>query len=221
MTEEMSLRLGNREMLPNSVSSILRQAILKGVFKPGERLVQTELAEQIGVSRMPVREALKTLELEGLVTLEPHKGAVVRSITVEDVEEIYELRSVIESLVLKKSIPNLNEEDVNFLKEMHDQMLETTDKETYVDLNRRFHYLLYSGCDSARLKGFMETISHGLAQDTPHIIPGQIEKSNIEHEKILEAVNNKNIKKAREELSYHIKRTGKELIQFMKEEKKD
>ncbi|WP_067728613.1 GntR family transcriptional regulator [Oceanobacillus damuensis] len=220
MAEEMNLRLGNREMLPNSVSSILRQAILKGVFKPGERLVQTELAEQIGVSRMPVREALKTLELEGLVTLEPHKGAVVRSITVEDVEEIYELRSVIESLVLKKSIPNLNEENVRALNEMHIQMLKTTDKETYVDLNRRFHSLLYSGCDSDRLKSFMETISHGLAQDTPHIIPGQIEKSNMEHEKILEAISSKNIKKAREELEYHIKRTGKELIKFMKEENK-
>ena len=219
MSEKMDLRLGNREMLPNSVSSILRQAILKGDFKPGERLVQTELAEQIGVSRMPVREALKTLELEGLVTLEPHKGAMVRSVTVEDVEEIYELRAVIESLVLKKSIPNLNEEKLSSLKEMHFQMLETTDKEAYVDINRRFHYLLYSGCESTRLKGFMETISHGLAQDTPHIIPGQIEKSNKEHKGILDAISKLNIEKAREELEYHIKRTGKELITFMDHDK--
>lgn len=216
MTEKMDLRLTNREMLPASVSSILRKAILKGEFKPGERLIQAELAEKIGVSRMPVREALKTLEMEGLVTLVPHRGAIVNSITVEDVEEIYELRAVIESLVLKKSMPALDEKDLIELKKLYDKMVDTTHLETYVELNREFHKTLYSKCESQRLKSFMKTISHGLAQDTPYIIPNQIEKSDKEHEKILRSIINGDVEQAKKELSDHIKRTGKELVEFMK-----
>ncbi|HLR70008.1 MAG TPA: GntR family transcriptional regulator, partial [Pseudogracilibacillus sp.] len=87
MSKNLDLRISDREMLHNKVCSVLRRAILKGDFKPGQRLVQTELAELIGVSRMPIREALRTLEIEGLVTLEPHKGAVVRTINKKDIEE--------------------------------------------------------------------------------------------------------------------------------------
>src|SRR5699024_9343417 len=103
MSNKVNLQIGDREMLHNKVCSVLRKAILKGEFKAGERLVQTELAERIGVSRMPIREALRTLEIEGLVKLEPHKGAVVREISKEDITEIYELRSILEPLALRKS----------------------------------------------------------------------------------------------------------------------
>src|SRR5699024_10282630 len=111
----MNLEIGNREMLHNKVCSVLRKAILKGELQAGERLVQAQLAEAIGVSRMPIREALRTLELEGLVVMEPHKGAVVRPISKEDIEEIYELRIALEPLALKKSVPNFTKQDLETL----------------------------------------------------------------------------------------------------------
>ncbi|SFB02676.1 DNA-binding transcriptional regulator, GntR family [Lentibacillus halodurans] len=212
MSEKVDLRIGNREMLHNQVCSVLRSAILKGDFEPGERLVQTELAELTGVSRMPIREALRTLETEGLVKMEPHRGAVVRPIKKQDIQEIYELRSVLEPLALKKSIKNFSKDDFEALKTYHQSMIENESGEEYVEWNAKFHQLLSSRCQSPRLLGFIGTISRGFAQDTPQIIPGQIQKSNKEHEDILNAILNEDEEKAVEYLTYHISRTGEELL---------
>jgi DNA-binding GntR family transcriptional regulator len=215
MTEKIDLKIGNREMLHNQVCSVLRRAILKGDFKPGQRLVQTELAELTGVSRMPIREALRTLELEGLISIEPHKGAVVRPLNKEDILEIYELRSVLEPLGLKKSMGNFTKLDIEKLTFYHNAMMETDSAEEYVELNADFHQLLFSRCNSPRLLGFIETISRGFPQDTPQLIPGQIGKSNQEHEKILKEINNNHPEMAASFLAEHIERTGKELIRSM------
>ncbi|WP_085993082.1 GntR family transcriptional regulator [Oceanobacillus senegalensis] len=215
MAEKLDLRIGNREMLHSRVCSILRRAILKGDFTPGERLVQAELADLIGVSRMPVREALRTLELEGLVKIEPHKGAVVRTIQKQDIQEIYELRILLEPVALKKSIQYFTENDFKQLSLLHQEMVSASTGESYVELNVKFHNLLFSRCNSPRLLGFIETISHGFAQDTPQLIPGQIQKSNKEHEAIMESIYQGDVEKAGEYLAKHIERTGKELIASM------
>lgn len=215
MSEKVDLRIGEREMLHNRVCSVLRRAILKGDFKPGERLVQTDLAESIGVSRMPIREALRQLEIEGLVTLEPHKGAVVRTLEKEDIMEIYELRSVLEPLALKKSMANFSNGDLNALQMYDESMKKSADEEEYVELNAAFHQLLSSRCKSPRLLGFIDTIGRGFSQDTPQIIRGQIQKSNKEHETILKAILNGDEEKAADSLASHIRRTGDELIDAM------
>ncbi len=211
----MKFKAVAREVLPNSVTTILRQAILKGELKPDERLVQADIADQLGVSRMPVREALKTLEMEGLVTLEPHKGAVVNSLTMDDINEIYELRTILEPFTLERSIPNLTLEDIMQLEDLHKKMQQTTDIETYVDLNNQFHNLSLSGAKSKRLHGLMARVSHGIAKDTPYVIPDQIEKSNVEHSKILDAVKEQDIKAACKEYADHISRTHTDLIPLL------
>lgn len=211
----MKLKSVKRDVLPNSVTTILRQAILKGNLKPNERLVQAEIAEQLGVSRMPVREALKTLELEGLVSLEPHKGAIVNPLTLEDIDEIYELRTLLEPFTLKKSIPNLTAGDIASLEKLHEEMLGTTDIATYVKLNNQFHNLSLSGSNSKRLHGLMARVSHGIAKDTPYVIPDQIEKSNIEHAGILHAIKAGDVETACSEYAHHIKRTHEDLIPLL------
>jgi len=212
----MKLQMAPREVLPNSVTTIIRQAILKGDLKPGEHLVQAELAEQLGVSRMPVREALKTLEMEGLILLQPHKGAVVRSFTIDDIDEIYEIRTMLEPFTLKKSIPKLTSENLKELKTLHEKMLKTTNQEEYVELNRTFHDITLSGCESKRLHDLMSRISHGIAKDTPYVIPDQIEKSNKEHAVILKAIIAGDIEKACDEYADHISRTHDDLITVLK-----
>lgn len=212
----MKLQMAQREVLPNSVTTILRQAILKGDLKANERLVQSDLAEQLGVSRMPVREALKTLELEGLVTNEPHRGAIVNSLTVEDLDEIYEIRTMLEPMTLRKSIPNLTQEDLEALKDLHEKMLVTTAVDEYVELNREFHNITLSGSRSKRLHGLMARVSHGIAKDTPYMIPDQIEKSNKEHTKILDAIFNGEVEKACDEFAHHISRTHMDLMPLLK-----
>lgn len=217
MANKTNLHIGDRQMLHNQVCSILRRAILKREFQPGERLIQAELAESIGVSRMPIREALRTLENEGLVTLEPHKGAVVRTPTKEDIQEIYELRAVLEPLALKHSLLIIDTHTRNEMNNVHISMLSTTSNEDYVELNSRFHQLLFQGCHKQRLMGFIDTISHGFALDTPLIIPDQIEKSNEEHAKIVVAINDKQYEQAEVALKQHIERTGQELLNYLDE----
>lgn len=208
---EVNLQLGEREMLHNQVCSVLRKAILKSELKAGEKLVQAELADKIGVSRMPIREALRTLELEGLVTIEPHKGAVVKSISKKDIEELYELRVILEPLALMKSMPHFTEEDLQLLDQCYQGMISTTG-EAYIELNKKFHQILLYRCDSRRLLSFIETISHGFAQETPEIIPGQMEKSNKEHARLLEYIVKGEKDQAAECLANHIERSGKELL---------
>ncbi|WP_017798027.1 GntR family transcriptional regulator [Oceanobacillus kimchii] len=215
MADEMNLRIGDREMLHNRVCSVLREAILKGDFKPGERLVQTELANQIGVSRMPIREALRTLELEGLIVMQPHKGAVVREIKKEDIQEIYELRSVLEPMALKKSMEQFKQTDIDELSALHQTMLQTESDQKYVEYNANFHDILVSRCKSSRLLSFIEAVLNGFALDTPQIIPGQVQKSNKEHGVILEAIVERDADKASELLAQHIQRTGVELLQTL------
>lgn len=212
MTDKINLNIGDREMLHNRVCSVLRQAILKGDFKPGERLVQTELADQIGVSRMPIREALRTLELEGLIIMQPHKGAVVRKIKKEDIQEIYELRAILEAMALKKSVNEFKQSDIEELSKLHEIMLQTDSSQKYVEYNAKFHHILVNHCKSSRLLSFIETVSNGFALDTPQIIPGQIQKSNKEHAAIVKAIVEGDAEKASEYLSQHIQRTGLELL---------
>ena len=100
----------------NYVTASLMKAILNGTLKKGDRLIQEEWAERLDVSRMPIREALTQLQIEGLVEMVPHKGAIVTPITRDNIEEIYHTRSMLEGLAVEKSIPFLTDEEKNIWK---------------------------------------------------------------------------------------------------------
>lgn len=168
--------------------NVIREAIIRGDFKPGERLKQSDLAEKMGVSRMPVREAFRKLESEGLIKLEPHKGAVVKSISIKDIEEIYALRSELEKMAVYQSVDLLTDEDITQLSSLVAEMERADDADTFVQYNIDFHRLLVKRCNWERLNSFIGTLWNGLPQQTPHLLTGQIETSNTEHRKILEAV---------------------------------
>ncbi|GAB7386466.1 GntR family transcriptional regulator [Bacillaceae bacterium] len=217
MAKKLNLKLEDRDTLHLKVCSVLRKAILRGDLKPGERLVQAELAEALGVSRMPVREALRKLESEGLVTIEPHRGAIVKSFGIDDIREIYELRAELEKMAVEKSIRHMREEDVAELERLVLEMEQATDVEAFVEKNIEFHRLLLSRCPWNRLLEFIETLWNGFPQQTPLLIQGQMERSNEEHRKILLAVKEGDAGKAARLLSEHILRTGEALIASLRE----
>ncbi|MDT8861003.1 GntR family transcriptional regulator [Alkalihalobacillus sp. MEB130] len=216
MGDKVNLRIDDRDTLHNKVVSVLRKAILKGDFKPGSRLVQSDLADSLGVSRMPVREALRKLEIEGLVTLEPHRGAIVNSIQIDDILEIYELRSQLEKMAVEQSVKLLNEEDLIELSSLVDDMEETDSVDVFVEANINFHRLLIHRCPWKRLTTFIETLWNGFAQETPQVISGQMQKSNKEHREILEAVKNKDEIMAAQLMAKHINRTKLHLVEAIK-----
>ncbi|MDM5200582.1 GntR family transcriptional regulator [Fictibacillus enclensis] len=215
MKAKPELRIENRDTLHLKVTNVIREAIIRGDFKPGERLKQSDLAEQLGVSRMPVREAFRKLEAEGLIQLEPHKGAIIKSIHKEELEEIYTLRAEMERMAVVQAADLLTQEDLDALKALVEKMEVETEPEEFVLANIEFHKLLIKRCTWNRLTNFISTLWSGLPQQTPHLISGQIEKSKIEHREIYEALDNKDKEKAGRLVSQHILRTGEMLIQSL------
>src|SRR5919204_6551984 len=117
-----------RRTTPGMVADVLRDAIMRGVLKGGQPLRQDELAAQFGLSRIPVREALRQLEGEGLVTVNPHRGAVVSTLSSDELQEVCEIRSALETMALRLAIPHLDEEALA----RAEAILVETDRETDV-----------------------------------------------------------------------------------------
>lgn len=127
------------------IAQQLRQDILEGKLHPAERIGQEELAERFNASRIPVREGLKLLEAEGLVTIVPNAGAWVAKLDAFEFDQTYKLREQVESLAIRESIDHLTESQIQRLGELAEQIATATDVETFLRVDREFHLLTYAG----------------------------------------------------------------------------
>lgn len=203
-----------RETLYERVYHALRTAILEGEIADGERLVQEALATSLGVSRIPVRDALKRLEIDGLVAADERGAFYARSMTVEDAREIYSLRALLEPHAARQAIPRLKDEDLAQLRELH-RGLRAAAKErrpdSYVSLNREFHLTLYRYSEQRRLIQFITSLWSGLPQMTPLVVHGQLDRSMREHTAIFEAIEQMDADHVAEVLREHIEHAGEAL----------
>lgn len=201
----------------NRVTKHLRQAILDGTLRANERLIQEEWAERLNVSRMPVREALTQLEMEGLVEIIPHKGAIATPITPDDIEEIYYTRALLEGLAVEKSLPYLTENDHRKLEKILVRMeeLELSDEtnDEYIQLNLSFHQTLRSGCPWPRVLKMVENL--GISPIAPSLLIDYYQETQREHRLIYESVLRGDPKELKAIVEYHIFRTKNNLIQHM------
>ncbi len=133
------------------VAAYLREAILGGELKPGDRIRQEEVAARLGASRLPVREALRMLEAEGLVTVVANTGAWVSRLTLADCEELYLIRERLEPLLLRFNAPLLGPEVLDSLERLADAMERSTELEEFLELDREFHLSCYSVADTSVL----------------------------------------------------------------------
>lgn len=132
----------------------LRRRIVSGEFAPGSQILQDALADELGVSRVPVREALRTLEGEGQVSYEPHRGYFVVELDLNELVEIYRLRDLLEPEATAKAFPNITKEDLNRMEEsMRDmvQAIKGGDNAAMTAANRRFHFSIFAPCRMPRL----------------------------------------------------------------------
>lgn len=148
-----------RRTTPGMVADVLRDAIMHGVLKGGQPLRQDDLAAQFGLSRIPVREALRQLEGEGLVIVHPHRGAVVAVLSAEELQELCEIRSALETTALRRALTRMDDETVQRAEEI----LAETDRATNVlDVwsknNWRFHATLYRPAQRPRLLAMIKTL---------------------------------------------------------------
>lgn len=204
--------------LQEKVTALIRESIFTQAFKPGERLIQNELASKLGVSRMPVREALRCLEREGLVVFHPHKGAQVIGVTKEDVEELYYLRSVLEGITVQKSMNFLTSEDLAELQRLVDKMdvdIENSCMDSFIKHNQQFHLLLQKGCSWKKIKLFTKEFIEGYPAHLPSLIPETMHVSNQEHKQMLRALEKKDPVMLRQLVEGHIMRSGNTLTQLL------
>jgi DNA-binding GntR family transcriptional regulator len=197
------------------IADDLREAILAGEFAPGTRIRQEVLAARYGASRAPVREALRILEADGLVTLVANTGAWIARLSLDECAELYQIREQIEPLLLGRSIPGLDRATIARLTDLQDEMAATDEVETFLRLDREFHLLSYSAAETTLLGELV----HRLWNTTQHYRRAYTllldENSNRivhdEHHMLVSAVAAGNGDDAERVLLGHIRRTRLQL----------
>ncbi|MFI6357719.1 GntR family transcriptional regulator [Streptomyces sp. NPDC050743] len=198
------------------IAEHLREQILAGQLSPGERIVQDEIAEQFGASRLPVREALRILESSGLVTLRSSTGAWVATMEQRDCEIAYKIRERVEPLALVESLAALSDADIDRLEEIQAQIEASDDVEDFLRLDRELHTLTYSGCTVTELNSmvnrYWDMTQHYRRAFTRLAGPDRKWVINAEHRLLIEAIQRRDVETAEHVLIGHIKRTRLELL---------
>ena len=211
-----SYELADSHSLRGRVFGRLREDILLGKYKDKEELKEVVIGKELGVSRTPVREALRQLELEGLVTIIPNKGAYVTGISDKDVNDIFMIRSYLEGLCAAWACENITEEQLEemeesvFLAEFH---AEKEHFEQVVELDNKFHKILYHACGSRVLSKLLVDYHH-YAQKVRKVNLSEEKRAKhsiLEHKRIVEAIRNKNVKAAEEYAHDHIMESIKRM----------
>ncbi|WP_374158788.1 GntR family transcriptional regulator [Mycobacterium sp. G7A2] len=197
------------------VADELREAILRGTYPPGTRLRQEELAGQYGASRVPVREALRLLESEGLVTTVANAGAWIARLSMQECVELYQVRERIEPLLLRYSMPELSEGQIDRLAELADTMARTTDVEHFLELDREFHLGSYAGAGTTFLgptvQRLWNTTQHYRRAFTRLLDDESNRIVHDEHHMLVAAIRERDSDDAERVLLGHIRRTRRQL----------
>lgn len=213
-TPETGLRVAGddvssvRQTAHEYVRSVLRRAILNGELTGGTRLVQAEIAATLDVSTTPVREALRDLATEGLVQFDPHRGAIVAELSVDDVHDIYEIRMVLEPLAMRQAVPHLSDALLERLRALHQAMLEEPHSAEWVDRNRVFHMAVYETAASSRLATIIRNLQDASVMYIGASLkdnPALRDEANHDHAEILAALERRDADAAVEALTEHLR----------------
>lgn len=200
-----------------AVADSLKQQILNGELRPGVQLRQDALAEEFGISRIPIREALLQLEALNLVKIVPHRGAVVSGLSLEEVEDIFRLRVQLEPQLLVLSAPRLTDEDFHQLRavlEAYGESLKSGEVQRWGELNRRFHFDLLRHADRPRALAIVSSLLQDCDRPTRLQLKasGEIARAQEEHTQILALCEAGAIDAAAHALRAHIETVGIGLV---------
>lgn len=199
------------------IANELKKMLNNGIFSDGDRLVERDLASQFSVSRIPMREAIKRLENDGLVEIFPNRGAVVKKLSVADVDEIYQLRALLESEAIFLSVNNLTFEELAKAELIHNVLESSTDFVQQGRLNRELHDLLYSKCNNSRLLSMIDNARNQIER-YEYLQRNLLSKTVFfqeDHHSILEACKQRNAELAKEKTKEHIQNAGEVLGEFL------
>ena len=208
---------GGRPSASEKIAAHLRDEILDGHILPGQWIRQEDIASRLGASRLPVREALRMLELEGLTEILVNRGARVPLLDIGQVEVLYRMRERLEPLAVVESVHVLTPEDHRRLDEIQDKIEANTDVAEFLDLDREFHLLTYAGCTDAQLNAsitrlwnctqhYRRSFMQAIGDERRWIV-------NAEHRLLVDAIKRRDPVDAERFLSGHVRRTRKELME--------
>ncbi|MCZ4280763.1 GntR family transcriptional regulator [Kiloniella laminariae] len=209
-----------RQTITEAVAEALREEILTGQQKEGVQLRQDAIASRFNVSRIPVREALRQLEAEGLVTFYPHKGAVVSILSRTEICELFDIRRLLESDLLKRAIPQMTQEVLdeaeNILKR-YDIALENGEVALWGELNARFHHILYVAADRPKTLAIVQNLHNNIDRYLRIQLSnaGARSKARDDHWKIYNYCKKGQIEEATSLLDQHIQNGCENLITFL------
>ena len=200
----------------------LRQGIIKGTLRPGQKLVMAALANKFKTSETPIREAIRRLESDGYVTFTPHSGAVVTEINQQELSEIYVIRISLEALATRLAVPYISQDDLIWLKKKNDEMKAAVEKNRYEQLarlNKAFHLRIYKAAPFPRLYRMISDLWDAFER-WPSIftyIPERATSALIEHEQIIEALEKADVDRADDLMKEQKKKSLEALQQYMVE----
>ena len=196
------------------VADALRTAILRGTFKPGEKFDQQKISGNLGVSRSPVREALRTLAAEGLVTIIPNRGAMVTERSIEELEELQFMRCLLEGVAAKRAAPIMDEQRLERLAMILVQADKTNDIEEILALNNDFHATIYSAFPQPILMSHIQQLRNKVAPYNRVYLEGigNKEAAWVEHRRIYEACVRRDGKLAEAETNQHLQRVLRGIV---------
>ena len=208
---EPNFKVNMNEYLPlrDVVFNTLRQAILRGELKPGERLMEIQLANKLGVSRTPIREAIRTLELEGLVLMIPSKGAEVAEITEKSLRDVLEVRRALEELSVQLACEKITKEEIRELERVakeFQQVVKSSDITEIAEVDVRFHDIIYTATDNQKLIQLLNNLREQMYRYRVEYLKrdGVFPQLIAEHEAIIRHIENNEKEKATEVMCRHI-----------------
>ncbi|PKM77505.1 MAG: GntR family transcriptional regulator [Firmicutes bacterium HGW-Firmicutes-15] len=217
------VNLDSYKPLRELVLDAIRSAIMSGILQPRERLMEIQMAEELGVSRTPIREALRKLELEGFIVMVPRKGAYVSDLSFKDIADVFEIRAALEGLAAGLAADRITEEELEDMERLLVEKREAitqNDIGKLVEVDTKFHELMYKASRNERLSSIISNLREQIQRFrlTSLSFPGRNKESLDEHKKIVEAIQSRDIQIARHVAQEHIENAENVLIECLKKE---
>jgi len=214
--------LDNYKPLREIVFETLREAIINATLKPGERLMEIQMAEEMGVSRTPVREAIRKLELEGFVVMIPRKGAYVAGISMKDIADVFEIRTAMEGLAAGLAAERITEEEMESLERILvkiGEYVQNNDLEKLIEADTEFHEILFKASRNERLVQIVSNLREQIQRFRTASLstPGRMKYALEEHKKIVEAVSERNVELAQALAREHIENAENSMLEVLDE----
>lgn len=217
------IRLDTYQPLREVVFEHIRQAIVGGVFSPGERLMEIQMAEDMGVSRTPVREAFRKLELEGYVVMVPRRGTYVADISIKDIKDVYEIRMALDILAAGLAAERISDEELETMERylvLIGQYIEEGNMEKIVETDTAFHDVLYKASRNDRLFAIISNLREQITSLRKRSMdyPGRLASTLEEHKIIVDSISQRDVEKAQQAVRTHLENAEKTLLEAIEEE---